>query len=111
MIIASEVLTVAFGVVWFHRVDRMPNSSETTRSYFDASQTVRASSLAQSIGTASDAYDNTVVGLYCGPTQIELLDRNKSATRLEFFYNQRRRYLWLGNISPVELEKRHLTAA
>jgi putative transposase len=87
------------------------------------SQTVRASGLVQSIGTVGDAYDNAVVESFWGSMQIELLNRKKWATRLELslamidwiegFYNQRRRHSSLGNISPVEFERRqrHLTAA
>ncbi|MFT5267287.1 MAG: putative transposase [Acidimicrobiales bacterium] len=83
----------------------------------------RASGLVQSIGTVGDAYDNAVVESFWGSMQIELLNRKKWATRLELslamidwiegFYSQRRRHSSLGNISPVEFERRqrHLTAA
>ena len=87
------------------------------------SQNVRASGLVQSIGSVGDAYDNAVVESLWGSMQIELLNRKRWTTRLELslamvdwiegFYNQRRRHSSLGNISPVEFERRqrHLTAA
>ena len=81
------------------------------------SQNVRASGLVQSIGTIGDAYDNAVVESFWGSMQIELLNRKKWKSRIELslamidwieaFYNQRRRHSSLGNISPVEFEKRH----
>lgn len=87
------------------------------------SQKVRSSGLVQSIGSVGDAFDNAVIESFWGSMQIELLNRKQWTTRLELsmamvdwiegFYNRRRRHSSLGNISPVEFEKRqrHLTAA
>lgn len=87
------------------------------------SQKVRSEGLVQSIGTVGDAYDNAVVESFWGSMQIELLNRKRWTTRLELsmaivdwiegFYNRRRRHSSLGNISPIEFEKRQqlLTAA
>ena len=81
------------------------------------SQKVRSSGLVQSIGTVGDAFDNAVVESFWGTMQIELLNRQTWTTRLELsmaivdwiegFYNRRRRHSSLGNISPIEYERRH----
>lgn len=87
------------------------------------SQKVRSSNLVQSIGSVGDAFDNAVIESFWGSMQIELLNRQRWTTRLELsmaivdwiegFYNRRRRHSSLGNVSPVEFEKRQrkLTAA
>jgi len=75
---------------------------------------VRAAGL---IGTVGDAYDNAVVESFWGTMQIELLNRWTWTSRLELstaivdwieaFYNRRRRHSSLGNISPINYERRH----
>lgn len=87
------------------------------------SHKVRSSNLVQSIGSVGDAFDNAVIESLWGSMQIELLNRQSWTTRLELsmaivdwiegFYNRRRRHSSLGNVSPVEFEKREhkLTAA
>jgi putative transposase len=81
------------------------------------SQKIRAEGLVHSLGTVGDAFDNAMVESFWGRMQTELLDRQKWSTRLELsaamfdwieaFYNPTRRHSALGNISPVEFERRH----
>ena len=87
------------------------------------SQKVRSAGLIQSIGTVGDAYDNAVIESFWGTMQIELLNRKKWNTRIELstavvdwieaFYNRRRRHSTLGNLSPIDYERRqqHQAAA
>ena len=85
------------------------------------SQKVRSAGLVQSIGSVGDAYDNAVVESFWGTMQIELLNRQTWTTRLELstaivdwieaFYNRRRRHSTLGNISPIDFERRHQPSA
>ncbi len=80
------------------------------------SQKVRSAGLIQSIGTVGDAFDNAVIESFWGSMQIELLNRKRWTTRLELsmamvdwieaFYNRRRRHSSIGNVSPIEFEKR-----
>ena len=80
------------------------------------SQQVRSAGLVQSLGTVGDAYDNAVVESFWGRMQTELLNTRKWKTRVELstaifdwievFYNRQRRHSALGNIAPVEFERR-----
>lgn len=80
------------------------------------SQKVRSVGLIQSIGTVGDAFDNAVIESFWGSMQIELLNRKRWTTRLELsmamvdwiegFYNRRRRHSSIGNVSPIEFERR-----
>jgi putative transposase len=81
------------------------------------SQKIRAEGLVHSLGTVGDAFDNAMVKAFWGRMQTELLNRQKWSTRLELstamfdwieaFYNPTRRHSSLGNISPIEFERRH----
>ena len=72
--------------------------------------------LVQSLGTVGDAYDNAVVESLWGRMPTELLNTRKWKTRVELstaifdwievFYNRQRRHSALGNIAPVEFERR-----
>ena len=80
------------------------------------SQQVRSAGLVQALGTVGDAYDNAVVESFWGRMQTELLNTRKWKTRVELstaifdwtevFYNRQRRHSALGNIAPVEFERR-----
>ena len=81
------------------------------------SHKVRAEGLLQSFGRVGDAYDNAVVEAFWARMQTELLNTKRWKTRVELstaifdwieaFYNRTRRHSSLGNISPVEFERRH----
>lgn len=81
------------------------------------SRHIRSAGLVQSLGTVGDAYDNAMVESLWGRMQSELLNTKKWSTRLELstamfdwiegFYNRTRRHSALGNISPIEFERRH----
>ena len=78
---------------------------------------IRSAGLVQSLGTVGDAYDNAMVESLWGRMQTELLNTKTWSTRLELstamfdwiegFYNRTRRHSALGNISPMEFERRH----
>ena len=78
---------------------------------------IRTAGLVQSLGTVGDAYDNAMVESLWGRMQTELLNTKKWSTRLELstamfdwiegFYNRTRRHSAIGNISPMEFERRY----
>lgn len=80
------------------------------------SHKVRSEGLVQSFGRVGDAYDNAMVEAFWARMQTELLNTKKWKTRVELstaifdwievFYNRTRRHSSLGNISPVEFERR-----
>ena len=69
------------------------------------------------MGRVGAAYVNAVVESFWARMQTELLDTKKWKTRIELstaifdwiaaFYNRTRRHSSLGNVSPVEFERRH----
>jgi len=78
---------------------------------------IRSAGLVQSLGTVGDAYNNAMVESLWGRMQTELLNTKKRSTKLEpsttmFDWiegsdNRTRRHSALGNISPMEFERRH----
>jgi putative transposase len=82
---------------------------------------LRAAGLLGSMGSIGDAYDNSMAESFFGTLQMELLDRQRWATRhelalamfeyIEAFYNRTRRHSSIGNVSPVEFESRHTAAS
>jgi putative transposase len=78
----------------------------------------RAAGVVPSMGTAGDCYDNSMAESFFATLETELLDRNTFRNRtqariavfdfIEGFYNPTRRHSSLGQISPLEYERRQL---
>ena len=74
-----------------------------------------------SMGSVGDAYDNAMCESFFATLECELLDRKRFKTQaearmavfdfIEGFYNPRRRHSALGQISPLNFERRHGVAA
>ncbi len=80
----------------------------------------REAGIAQSMGSVGDAYDNALAESFFASLETELIDRSSWRTRadarlavfdyIEAFYNPRRRHSALGQLSPVEFERRYRLA-
>lgn len=74
-----------------------------------------------SMGSVGDAYDNAMCESFFATLECELLDRKRFKTQaearmavfdfIEGFYNPRRRHSALGQVSPLNFERRHGVAA
>ncbi len=74
-----------------------------------------------SMGSVGGAYDNAMCESFFATLECELLDRQRFRTQaeakmavfdfIEGFYNPRRRHSALGQLSPVNFERRHRAAA
>lgn len=74
-----------------------------------------------SMGSVGDCYDNAMCESFFASLECELLDRHRFATQaearmavfgyLEGWYNPRRRHSALGQLSPVEYERRNRATA
>lgn len=72
-----------------------------------------------SMGSAGDCYDNAICESFFATLECELIDRtwfpNQRIARREIFdfiegwYNPHRRHSGIGNLSPVNFERRHLS--
>jgi len=79
-------------------------------------QRLRSAGLLGSMGRVASALDNAMMESFFGTMQLELLDRKTWGTRaelgraifewIESWYNPRRRHSALGQISPVDYERR-----
>ena len=82
---------------------------------------LRAAGLLGSMGSISDAFDNSVVESFFGTLQLELLDQRPWSDRqqlalaifewVECWYNPRRRHSYCQMLSPVDYELAHSPAA
>ena len=82
---------------------------------------LRTAALLGSMGRVASAVDNSMMESFFGTLQLELLDRRSWTTRAELasaifewiegWYNPRRRHTSIGDLSPVEYEKRPAAAA
>ena len=70
-----------------------------------------------SMGTVGDAYDNAMAESFFATLECELIDRRVWKTHtearhaiftwIEAWYNPKRRHSSIGQISPIEFERRH----
>ena len=77
---------------------------------------LRSPGLLGSMGRVASALDNSMMESFFGTMQLELLDRKPWATRgelarasfewIESWYNPRRRHTSIGDLSPVDYERR-----
>ena len=82
---------------------------------------LRTAGLLGSMGRVASAVDNSMMESFFGTLQLELLDRRSWTTRAELapaifewiegWYNPRRRHTSIGDLSPVEYERRPAAAA
>jgi transposase InsO family protein len=82
---------------------------------------LRTAGLLGSMGRVASAVDNSMMESFFGTLQLELLDRRSWTTRAELasaifewiegWYNPRRRHTSIGDLSPVDYERRPTTAA
>ena len=73
------------------------------------------------MGSVGDAYDNALCESFFASLECELLDLHRFQTQaeakmavfdyIEGFYNPKRRHSSIGQISPVNFERRHREAA
>jgi putative transposase len=83
---------------------------------YDFAQACRKAGVERSMGSVGDCYDNALAESFFATLECELLDRtvfeNRNAARLaifdfiESFYNPWRRHSSIGDLSPVEFERR-----
>lgn len=79
-------------------------------------KTLSGAGLLGSMGSVGDAYDNAMAESFFATLETELLNRQPWTTRgqlraaifdyIEAFYNRRRRHSSLGNLSPLNFERR-----
>ena len=83
---------------------------------YDFAQACRSAGVERSMGSVGDCFDNALAESFFATLECELLDRtvfqNRNAARLaifdylEGFYNPWRRHSSIGQLSPVEYERR-----
>ncbi len=72
------------------------------------------------MGSVGDGYDNATCESFNATLECELLVKHRFTTQraaaltvfefIESFYNSRRRHASLGNLSPIEFERRNRAA-
>lgn len=83
---------------------------------YDFAKACRAAHVTRSMGSVGDCFDNAMAESFFATLECELLDRsvfeNRNMARmaifdyLERFYNPTRRHSSVGNLSPLEFERR-----
>ena len=83
---------------------------------YDFAKACKAARVTRSMGSVGDCFDNALAESFFATLECELLDRsvfeNRTTARMaifdyiEGFYNQTRRHSSVGNLSPLEFERR-----
>ena len=86
----------------------------------DFQSLLKANGITCSMSDKGSCYDNAVVESFFASLKRERIQRRKYRTRdqaradvfdyIEHFYNRKRRHGYVGNISPVQFEKRTMRA-
>ena len=108
---------------WQRRPERVIHHSDQGTQYTSIAFGLRCREVGvrPSMGSVSDAYDNALCESFFATLECELLDPTRYRTQaeakmavfdfIEGFYNPRRRHSALGQISPVNFERRREAAA
>ena len=109
--------------VWQRRPERVIHHSDQGTQYTSIAFGLRCreARVRPSMGSVGDAYDNALCESFFATLECELLDRKRFQTQaeakmavfdfIEGFYNPRRRHSSLGQVSPVNFERRHARKA
>ena len=109
--------------VWQRRPERVIHHSDQGTQYTSIAFGLRCREVGvrPSMGSVGDAYDNALCESFFATLECELLDRKRFQTQaeakmaafafIEGFYNPRRRHSSLGQVSPVNFERRHAREA
>jgi len=115
-----EALNMA---TWQRRPKQVIRHSDQGTQYTSIAFGLRCKELGvrPSMGSVGDSYDNAMWESFFATLECDLLDRNRFTTQaevrmavfdfIEGFYNPRRRYSALGQISPINFERPHGIAA
>jgi putative transposase len=105
--------------VWQRRPKQVIHHSDQGTQYTSIAFGLRCKEVGvrPSMGSVGDAYDNALCESFFASLECELIDRQKFRTQaeakmavfdyIEGFYNPRRRHSSIGQISPVNFERRH----
>ena len=109
--------------VWQRRPERVIHHSDQGTQYTSIAFGLRCreARVRPSMGSVGDAYDNALCESFFATLECELLDRKRFQTQaeakmavfdfIEGFYNPRRRHSSLGQVSPVNFERRYAREA
>ena len=120
----TELVLEAFNMAtWQRRPAQVIHHSDQGTQYTSIAFGLRCKEVGvrPSMGSVGDAYDNAMCESFFATLECELLDRKRFQTQaearmavfdfIEGFYNPRRRHSALGQISPLNFERRHGVAA
>jgi putative transposase len=108
---------------WQRQPERVIHHSDQGTQYTSIAFGLRCKEVGvrPSMGSVGDAYDNAMCESFFATLECELLDLQRFPTQaeakmavfdfIEGFYNPRRRHSALGQLSPVNFERRHEAAA